>query len=156
MEVWPEPAQLHQGIRVCTAVPGTRAVDPELDCGGVARAGTAVPGYQSTVGTAVPDKKEADPELDCGGVARAGTAALGYQSVYCFTWQNGGGSGAGLWRCGQSRHSCTRVSVCGEWSVLLLLLSVVEVLLAGSLPENYRQNYLVLDITHFPFVKNWF
>jgi hypothetical protein len=61
--MWPEPAQLHQGTSVCTAVPG---------------------------------KKEADPELDCGDVARAGTAAPGYQSVYCCTWQKGGGSGAGL------------------------------------------------------------
>jgi hypothetical protein len=79
VEVWPEPAQLHQGIRVCSASPG---------------------------------KKEADRELECGGVARAGTAAPGCQSVYCCTWQKGGGSGAGLWRCGQSRHSCIRVSEC--------------------------------------------
>ncbi len=43
MEVWPQPAQLHQGIRVCTAVPGKKKADPELDCGGVARAGQRVP-----------------------------------------------------------------------------------------------------------------
>ncbi len=100
MEVGPEQLQLHQGIRVCTASLGKKEADPELDCGVVARASTAAQGIR--VCTAVPGKKEADPELDCGGGVRAGTAAPGYQSVYSCTWQKGGGSGAGLWRCGRS------------------------------------------------------
>ncbi len=49
VEVWPEPAQLHQGIKMCTALPGKKEADPELDCGGVAIAGTAAPGCQCVV-----------------------------------------------------------------------------------------------------------
>jgi hypothetical protein len=95
---------------MCIAVPGKKEAGPELDFGGMAGFGTAAPGYLTLYSCT--GQREADPELDCGGVAKAGTAAPGYQSVYCFTWQKGGRSGAGLWRCGQSRHSCTRVSEC--------------------------------------------
>ncbi len=112
MEVWPEQVQLHHGFSVCTAVPGKKEADPELDCRGVARAGTAALGYLIlSFCTAVPGKKEADPEMDYGGGARAGTAAPGYLiliQLYC-TWQKGGRPRAGLRRCGHSRPKGTSV-----------------------------------------------